>query len=122
MKIRCVRQLDERTGAQIERSTWLTVGAVYHVLEIVVSEVGTIKFRLLGDDKWTPALHLSTQFELVSGLIPACWAVQFGLDGSLKLAPNMWMDRGFWERYFDGSTRERQIFEDTYKAILTEEP
>jgi hypothetical protein len=121
MKIRCMRQIDERTGAPIERSPWLTVGDIYHVLEIVVSERGVIKFRLLGDDKRTPALHLSMQFELVSGFIPACWAVRFEADGSLKLAPNTWTERGFWERYFEGSARERQIFEDTYKAIIAEE-
>ena len=119
MKVRCVKQINSY-GAPIESSSWLTTGNVYHVLEIYI-ERGSIDFRILGDEKFTPALHPAGQFELVSGKIPSCWETKF-LSNSFVLGPREWLEIGFWERFFDGEAEARKIFNGIYQAILAEDP
>lgn len=121
MKVRCVNQIRERTGESIDQSAWLTIGRVYQVFEIHVDKVGTIKFRLISDDQSIPALHVATQFELVSGFIPSCWIIRFTPNANFKLIPKQWAEPGFWERYFDGAIDERRIFTSTCEAMIREE-
>jgi hypothetical protein len=122
MKVRCVTQVDEHTGSRLEKSSWLTVGKVYHVLEISIDQRGTIKFRLVGDDEKTPALHLWTQFSLASNVIPSCWIVDLRPEVLFSLRPRTWAGRGFWERYFDGDSLAREQFEEARRAIIAEDP
>ena len=122
MKVRCVRLINEHTGAPAEKSPWLTVGHTYHVLEIHIDRGDKVKFRLIGDDKRTPAFHVFDQFDLLSHFVPTCWRARFQPGVYLSLGPGVWMEEGFWVRYFDGNYREQKIFEEVYRMILAEEP
>ena len=122
MKVRCIRLLNEHTGAPVEESSWLTVGRTYRVLEIGLDKGMKVKFRLVGDDKQTPACHDFDQFEAVSHYVPTCWGVEFRPGVFLLFGPKAWMEEGFWIRYFDGEYRERKIFDEIYKMIQEEEP
>jgi hypothetical protein len=119
MKVRCVKFLDA-TGMTTERSAWLTLGKIYHVLEIFINQ-HSIRFRLISDSG-TPALLHFSQFELISNFIPSCWVVNFRGERFLEIAPNAWAQDDFWNRYFDGEQNAREIFKKTYDSILIEEP
>jgi hypothetical protein len=108
-------------GGPTERSSWLTIGKVYHVLEVHVAS-REINLRIMADNNRTPALRRWTEFEAVTARIPACWIVNFEPDSHLTLGPSAWMTDGFWVRYFDGEQEEQKIFEDVYRMIIAEEP
>jgi hypothetical protein len=42
-------------------------------------------------------------------------------DSLLYIAPIEWIERGFWERYFDKNAREQEVFERNYRKIVAEE-
>ncbi len=120
MKVRCIRQFDAM-GTPIATSAWLTTGVVYHVLEIVSDREGT-KFRILGDEKNTPAYQLASQFEIVTNSIPKCWVVTFADHNFLMCAPAAWRENGFWDRFFDRDPAAINLFNETFKQIVTEDP
>jgi len=62
MKVRCVKLLDA-LGRPQERSAWLTLGKVYHVLEIVQDMRKKWLLRVPGDG----SLRLSRQRSLSRG-------------------------------------------------------
>jgi hypothetical protein len=119
VKVRCVRQFNAR-GEPITSSSWLTNGSVYHVLEVIHDREG-LKFRILGEERATPALHRADQFEIVTDTIPTRWVVKFKANNFLKLSPREWLQENFWTRFFDGDQEARKVFEKTYRAILAED-
>ncbi len=44
----------------------------------------------------------AAMFETVSTTLPSNWVVQLWPDGSLHLAPEAWLQPGFFEGYVDG--------------------
>jgi hypothetical protein len=122
VKVRCIKLINERTGAPAEESPWLTVGRTYHVLEVHIDRGDHVKFRLIGDDNHTPAYHNFDQFELLSNLVPTCWATRFQPGVFFAVGPRAWMEEGFWNRYFDGEEQAYELFQEIYRAILAEEP
>jgi hypothetical protein len=119
VKVRCVRQFNAR-GEPITSSSWLTNGFVYHVLEVVHDREG-LKFRILGEERSTPALQRADQFEIVTDAIPACWVARFKANTYLQLSPREWSQENFWNRFFDGDQEARKVFEETYRAIVIED-
>lgn len=111
-------------GAKQRASAWLTIGATYHVLEILVDPNGNddLTFRIMSDNNETPIIERASQFELVTNSIPRCWSVSFLPDSLLYFAPLEWMERGFWERYFDRNELEQRVFERNYREIIAEDP
>jgi hypothetical protein len=122
MRVRCAKLINEQTGQQIEKSPWLSIGKVYLVLEVSVSERKHVKFRLMSDDNDTPALHEFSQFEPVSDAIPKCWVTLFEPGRYLCLTPSAFAQPGFWERYFDGEEAARQTFLEVCRALDAEDP
>jgi hypothetical protein len=120
MKVRCVRQFNAR-GEPIESSSWLINGSVYHVLEVLHDREG-VKFRILGEERTTPALHRADQFEMVTDTIPSCWVVSFKSNTYLELSAVEWLRENFWTRFFDRDQEARKIFEEIYRAIVMEDP
>lgn len=55
-------------------------------------------------------------FESVSTRIPSNWIAQLRQDGSLHLAPESWLQPGFWEDFFDNQ-REGDAA-DTFRREL----
>lgn len=116
MKIRCIQLLNENTGLPKDNDPWLTVGKTYSVLSIFFSWKGILKFRLIGDDGKTPALHDARQFEPITSKLPKTWGIDFQPNNYFEIAPRTWLEQGFWERFFDGDKEAIEIFE-TEKAI-----
>jgi hypothetical protein len=99
----------------VDKSSWLTIGKDYLVLE-VVAERSETKFRVISDDAGTPILARSSQFEIISEVIPKCWVETSG-PGSLTFSPAAFQETGFWERYFDGDKAARLEFVSVVKLI-----
>jgi hypothetical protein len=96
MKVRCVQVMD-LMGEKVRASTWLTIGATYHVLEILIDPNGKdyLKFRIRSDNNGTPIIERASAFELITNSIPSCWSVSFLPNSLLYLAPVEWMESGF---------------------------
>ena len=120
MKVRCIQLLDTR-GNPREKSGRLTVGKIYHVLE-VVQDGGRWLLRLAGDTPTALALFQIQQFEIVSSKIPHSWIIQWGKDGFFELTPEPWSQKGFWERYYDGDSEAVRVFEEEARKIIESEP
>ena len=78
MKVRCVKLLDSRGNPQ-ERSPWLTVGKIYHVLAVQQGTDGQWLLCLVGDGLNGVALFRLGQFEITSSKIPATWIVWWAI-------------------------------------------
>jgi hypothetical protein len=121
MKVRCVTVCDIH-GGQVEESAWLTIGKIYHVLEIVVRDSDGVWFRIVTDDNGSPGLHRARQFERITGNIPSCWVVSYEPHSSLILSPETWLENLFWTRYFDGDQDAQKEFERVFQIIVAEDP
>lgn len=122
MKVKCVQLLNERTGQSQTYSYWLTVGAVYHVLEMLFGKDGRSQVRLIGKEAQTPALFNLQQFEIVSPKLPANWIVVTYSEGSYTLAPEAWTEKNFWQMYFDREPEALRKFEEERKKIIAFDP
>ncbi|MDB4941682.1 MAG: hypothetical protein JWP97_1216 [Labilithrix sp.] len=107
-------------GQPVERSPWVKIDSVYHVLEIWM-EPGRIRLRLVGEEP-TPALFQPEMFEVVSSVIPPTWVVTIPRGGGLSLAPEPWNATGFWERFFDAEPEAVAVFEDERAKIVAADP
>ncbi len=119
MKVRCVQILDSR-GRPVERSAWVKLGSVYHVLEIWI-EPGQTRFRLVGEEP-TPALFEPEMFEVVSSVVPCTWGITSPKPGCLSFAPEAWKRTGFWEEFFDCEPGALACFEEQRKRIVASDP
>src|SRR2546430_1002215 len=99
MKVRCIKLLDVN-GEPTNESGWAKIGATYHVLSVWVGSRDA-GFRLIGEDRHTPALFEPEMFEIVSPIIPPTWVIASSMPGTFDIAPEPWTHKGFWERYFD---------------------
>lgn len=120
MKVRCIRLFDS-AGKLQEKSTWLTIGKVYHVFE-VVHERGRWLLRIMADEPNGLALFQLEQFEIVTPKIPATWTISWGKDGFFELAPQQWCHTGFWESYYDRDPDTVRIFEEERRKIIEADP
>lgn len=120
MKVRCTRLLDS-TGKPQEKSAWLTIGAIYNVLELFQSQ-NTWLLRLVGDGPNGLAIFRLDQFEIVTQNIPNSWIVTWDKDGSLHLRPGRWSQPGFLERYYDKDPEAIRIFEEERRKIIEADP
>jgi hypothetical protein len=94
----------------------LKIGDEFVVLSALIDGgPSTVLLQLLhsdGDRSWYPA----AMFETVSTKIPSNWVVQLRPDGSLHLAPEAWLQPGFFEGVVDGERDGRAA-----RAILERE-
>lgn len=118
MKVRCTRPR-ETTGGKPK--TGLTVGKEYEVLEVLVSPTQGILLRIVGDDRFTPALFSGDLFEVTDQSIPQLWVIARvpTRDGSTlyKMCPKAWLEPGFWERYFDREPEAVAIFDEQRRLL-----
>lgn len=108
MKVRCTT-----------KDAWLTLGKEYIVLG-VYGRGATFKYRLIGDDGRTPALHNAELFELTSSRIPGDWIFKVYPNKEWAITPAAWATHGFWTAYFDGDAAAKAIFTQVLSALLTE--
>lgn len=121
MKVKCIKLLDA-LGNPEERSTWLTLGKIYHVLEVVQNTRRNWLLRVLTDSDNRVALFPLEQFEIVSTKMPGAWIVDWNSKGILTLTTEAWNKPGFWEAYYEWDTSARSIFEEERKKIIDGDP
>jgi len=119
MKVRCV-QLKNWRGEADERTSWLKVGSVYHVLMLLI-EPGRTMLRLIGEEP-SPALFQPDLFEVVSSAIPSNWVVKSTKPGFLEFGPAAWSGTGFWTAYFDRKADAVALFEEEKRKIVAADP
>lgn len=121
MKVRCIRLLDALRKPQ-DKSDWLTIGKIYHVLEVIQDTDRKWKLRLAGEDPNGVALFALEEFEVVSSKIPDSWVIAWGKGNFFELTPEAWSQSGFWERYYDREPNAVRIFEEEKRKIIDVEP
>jgi hypothetical protein len=121
MTVRCIRLLGPMGNAQAE-SSWLTIGTIYHVLEVIQGVDRRWLVRLVGDGPNGLALFQLEQFDVVTHDMPDTWTIGWLDDGSFKLSPTAWRSPGFWERYYDREPNAIRSFEDEKRKIMALEP
>jgi len=119
MKVRCIKLLDSR-GLPTNRSAWVKIGGIYHVLSVWL-EYGQTRLRMIGEEP-TPALFELEMFEVVSSTIPITWVIVSPTAGCLSLAPSAWNSPGFWEAFFDRDPEAVSCFEEERKKIVAFDP
>jgi hypothetical protein len=121
MKVKCAKLIDSKGNAQ-ERSGWLTLGKVYHVLEVVQDTHGRWLLRMIGDGLSGVALFRLDQFEVVSAKLPDAWMVVWNSKGGFALTTEAWSQVGFWEAYYDKEPAALSKFEDGRRRIVGGDP
>lgn len=101
MEVRYVAAQYPKVSLDGGGGSWLTDGKTYVVLEVGANPEGRNWFRVECDDG-TPALFDSRGFVLVSNRVPTTWEVELRGGGSLTFGPPEFLQRGFWEDFFDG--------------------
>ena len=117
MKVRCIRLLDT-SGKPQDKSAWLTIGKIYHVLSVELGSDQKWKLRLVGDGFNGVALFHLEEFEIVTSKIPNSWVMAWGKDGFFELTPETWREPGFWERYYNREPNTVRIFEDERRRTI----
>lgn len=97
-------------------NAWLTTGREYVVLGLY-GRGRAVKFRILGDDGTTPALHPADRFRVVVPDIPRDWAFRLFPENEWEIGPAAWSGDGFWVAYFDGEPSARAAFEEVAGAL-----
>jgi hypothetical protein len=121
MKVRCIKLLDVFGNPQ-EESPWLTLGKIYHVLEVVQDTDRKWFFRIVGDGLNGVALFPLEEFEILTAKIPHTWIVVWGRDGFFELSPEPWSKLGFWEAYYDRSPDAARVFEEEKRKTIDADP
>lgn len=98
---------------------WITPGKNYIVLGIHGTK-SEIKYRIVGDDGMTPALHVNNNFEIMNPSIPQGWIFKIYPNSEWELTPASWAEDGFWESYFDGNPNAVETFRDVADALSIE--
>ena len=119
MKVRCIQLLDS-TGHPEEKSHWLTLGKVYHVMTLTFGTQKKWLLRLIGDGRNGLALFPLEQFEIVSSNIPAAWVIRWE-KGVFELSPEPWNQPGFWERYYERDPDAIRVFEEESRRIIQQD-
>ncbi len=91
---------------------WLTIGHEYIVLSIYGGK-DSVKFRILDDQKVTPALHSAEHFVITDPTVPPDWAFNLNSEEEeWRLGPTAWSADGFWSAFFDGDPSAQALFDN----------
>ena len=105
MRVRCTKN-----------DAWVTIGKEYIVLGVYGRGI-SFKYRLIGDDTHTPALHDAALFELTSSQIPGDWVFRAYPNMEWEITPEAWAIEGFWPAYFDGDSTANDLFKKVVLAL-----
>lgn len=100
----------------IRSDEWVSIGKEYTVLG-VYGRGSEIKYRLIGNDKRTPALHKSHLFALTSSSIPGDWLFLVHSGDKWELSPAEFADDKFWTAYFDGNPAAKIKFAEVVSRL-----
>jgi hypothetical protein len=121
MKVKCIC-LHDVSGKSQEKSAWLTIGKVYHALEINQNSNKKWMIRLVGDGLNGAALFPLEEFEIVTHKLPDSWIIKWGKEGFFRLTPEPWSHAGFWERFYDKDPDAMRVFEREKGKIINADP
>lgn len=119
MRVRSVQIISPVTRKVVADHPSMRVGEEYTVLEVAAGPGGDSSLRIHRGDE-SPGIWDSAMFETTDPTVPSIWVAQLSDGGGLRLAPPRWLERGFWERYFDGEPDAVAIFEADLVANLRE--
>lgn len=119
MKVRCIKIISPATGEELVESGWVQIGYEYVVIAIAAVPRKSVQFQILTEDS-TPSWWDSQMFVTVSSRIPSNWVALISSGGNLDVAPQPWLEPGFWEKYFDGDAHAREVFDEELVKILSE--
>lgn len=116
----------DREQSQMPKSSVIfDNGAELPVLEIRIRRDYSVdarglnqQFRVYSGDR-NPGLYDARQFEVVSETIPSNWIVRL-TDNQILVGPRTWLERGFWEDYFNDKEEAVSEFNRHLKIILNE--
>ncbi len=77
------------------------VGKEYEVLEVSARPNGPVYLRIASEQAGTPALFDTALFVTTDGRLAANWVARVDEGGAVRFGPAEWLERGFWEAYFD---------------------
>lgn len=124
MKVKCIRLLNAM-GEEVESSPWLTLGRVYHVMEVYIAPDGQRKFCIISrhpEGEWPQMGYKYAEcFEIVSEKIPSNWR-EWKNQGASGLGPEAWQAPGFLEAFHDHDPAAYPIFERERDIIVSEDP
>jgi hypothetical protein len=124
MKVKCIRLL-EADGREVEFSSWLKLGHVYHVMSIFTDKNRKRSYGIINrhpDGEWPQiGSHQEECFEVVSNVVPSNWRTMVYL-GSTDISPAAWQEPGFYEAFSDHDPATYPIFERERDVILREDP
>jgi hypothetical protein len=124
MKVKCIRLLNA-DGEEVESSSWLTLGHVYHVMGIYVAPDGRRSFRIISrnpEREWPQMGYQNAQcFEVISEKVPSNWR-EWGNKSACGIGPEAWQTPGFLEAFYDHDPATYPIFERERDIILREDP
>jgi hypothetical protein len=121
VKARCIKLINSRGNPQ-ERSSWLTIGRVYDVLEVLQDIHSRWLLRVIGNGVSGVALFPLEQFEIVSRKMPTAWAPFWNTHGGFALTTEVLAQAGFWEAYYERDPAALRAFEDERKKIVDADP
>lgn len=125
MKVRCIKLLNLE-GEEIDSSSWMRIGEIYHVLSIFIDQSGKRSFAIVANQRvgeWpTMVSHPAECFEIVSTVVPSNWSPWIHSSSAIGISPVAWQDPAFAENFFDHDPQTYQIFEREQKIILQEDP
>lgn len=124
MKIRCIRLLDA-DGREVEFSSWLTLGRIYHVMSIFVDQDDRRSYGIINshpEGEWPQmGSHQAECFEVVSDIVPSNWR-EWKSAGCSGVSPAAWQADNFYEAFYDHDPATYSIFERERDIILSEDP
>ncbi len=120
MKAKCIKIFSDYDEKYINKSSSLTVGKEYIVLEVAVGADEQMTYRLVSDSG-TPAIFKALQFEVVSELVPSNWKVSIQKEyGAIDISPAAWRENDFWGAFFDDEPWAKEVYEKELAIIYSE--
>jgi hypothetical protein len=107
MRVRCTHIVEisgADRGRRLDHHPLISVGDEFVVIAMTIDPdrgrpwVTSLQVHEEGS---SPSWWSGEMFETISSTAPRNWIVQLWADGSLHIAPAPWLERGFWEEYFD---------------------
>jgi hypothetical protein len=111
MRVRCIKP-SFQGEIPPDGDRWLTIGREYDVLCISFSSDKHVSFRLIGNDKHTPALFGGELFDVTDQSIPKNWVICKTGEHDYTFGPRAWSEVGYWERYFDREEKAITVFHE----------
>jgi hypothetical protein len=109
MRVLCVKIVSPVIREEVLEHPGVRIDAEYQVLSILAQPRRGAQFRIITDDG-IPALYDAAMFVTTDDTLPPNWVVRTSDAGVVEIAPRVWLQPGFWERYFDGDPIAREEF------------